>query len=123
MTESHPELTAELRRLAQTLLDTLDPAVRMAAARAASGRPGRCEQVWCPVCAVAALVAGEQHPLLTIVAEHSVSLLAVVRAMTEGLEDTSRAASDPPGTPSSPEPEPVRPRPGHYQHIPIDVDE
>ena len=123
MTESHPELTAELRRLAQTLLDTLDPAVRMAAARAASGSPGKCEQVWCPVCAVAALVSGEQHPLLTVVAEHSVSLLAVVRAMTEGLEETVRTPADPPGAPSSPEPEPARPRPGHYQHIPIDVDE
>ena len=47
----------ELRQLAQTILDRLDPAVRWPrrAAQAAAG-PGKCQQVWCPVCALAALV-------------------------------------------------------------------
>lgn len=79
----HPEIGPELRKLAQVILDRLDPAVRAAAAMATESLTGasRCQQVWCPVCALAALVSGEQHPLLTVIAEHSVSLMNVVRAM------------------------------------------
>ena len=65
MSEFHTDIAPELRQLAQSILDRLDPAVRMAAARATSGSEGKCQQVWCPVCALAALVSGEQHPLLT----------------------------------------------------------
>ena len=99
----HPDLAPELRQLAQTILDRLDPAVRLAAARAAGSGdgPGKCQQVWCPVCALAALVAGEQHPLLTVIAEHSVALLAVIRAI---VEDTADSAGDPSG-PGEPPPE------------------
>ena len=43
--------------------------------------PGRCQQVWCPVCALAALINGEQHPLLGVIAEHSLTLLAVIQKM------------------------------------------
>ncbi len=87
---SHSDLGPELRQLAQLILDRLDPAVRAAATMATDALrgPGRCQQVWCPVCALAALVSGEQHPLLTVIAEHSVALMAVVRAM---------AADPPPG--------------------------
>jgi len=126
MTGSHPDIGPELRQLAQTILDRLDPAVKLAAARAAgSGEgPGKCQQVWCPVCALAALVAGEQHPLLTVVAEHSVALLAVIRAMVENIE-TSREPPEPPPPPSGP-PEGGQPppqEPGRYQHIPVTVEE
>ncbi|HEX2215027.1 MAG TPA: hypothetical protein VHH12_16555, partial [Mycobacterium sp.] len=79
MSGPHPDLGPELRMLAQSILDKLDPAVRLAAARALEGGAGKCQQVWCPVCALAALVAGEHHPLLTVVAEHSVALLAVIK--------------------------------------------
>ena len=83
-TGAHPDLGPELRQLAQSILDRIDPAVRTAAAAAAGADgPGKCQQVWCPVCALAALVSGEQHPLLTVIAEHSVALLTVVRAMVE----------------------------------------
>jgi hypothetical protein len=108
------------------ILDRLDPAVRLAAARAAGSGdgPGKCQQVWCPVCALAALVAGEQHPLLSIVAEHSVALLTVIRAMVENIE----RPPEPP--PESPPPdagpggdEPPPPDPGRYQHIPVTVEE
>ena len=80
MSGAHPDIGPELRQLAQTILDRLDPAVRAAAARAAGGAggsqgPGPCQQLWCPVCALAALVSGEQHPLLTVIADHSVALL------------------------------------------------
>src|SRR6201991_3193612 len=103
MTGSHPDIGPELRQLAQAILDKLDPAVRLAAARAAGSGdgPGKCQQVWCPVCALAALVAGEQHPLLTVVAEHSVALLAVIRAIIEDAAD-AETSPEPPETPPPP---------------------
>ncbi len=129
MTGSHSEIGPELRQLAQTILDRLDPAVRMAAARAAGSgdSPGKCQQVWCPVCALAALAAGEQHPLLTVIAEHSVALLAVVRAVVEDGANTSTPpeppeAPPPPSSPPSGE-EPPPSEPGRYQHIPVTVEE
>jgi hypothetical protein len=112
-----------LRQLAQSILDRLDPAVRLAAARLAASSQGKCEQVWCPVCALAAVMTGEQHPLLTIVAEHSVSLMTVLRAMVETM-DTSK----PPDSPTPPPPDPADPAgpageppsgPGRYQRIPV----
>jgi hypothetical protein len=126
----HSDLAPELRQLAQTILDRLDPAVRLAAARAAGGGdgPGKCQQVWCPVCALAALVAGEQHPLLTVIAEHSVALLAVIRAIIEDTADTAGGPPEPPepppppsGPPGGDEPPPAGP--GRYQHIPVTVEE
>ena len=135
MTGSHPDIGPELRQLAQTILDRLDPAVRLAAARAAGSGdgPGKCQQVWCPVCALAALVAGEQHPLLTVVAEHSVALLTVIRAIIEDTADTADTAHGPkfpepppegpppPDGPGGGEPPPTGP--GRYQHIPVTVEE
>lgn len=113
----HPDLGPELRALAQSILDRIDPAVRAAAAAAVGADgPGKCQQVWCPVCALAALVSGEQHPLLTVIAEHSVALLTVVRAMVEGAESAPKPSQPPPdGTPPS--------GPGRYQHIPVTVEE
>ena len=133
MNGEHPDLGPELRQLAQTILDRLDPALRLAAARtAASGAgPGKCQQVWCPVCALAALASGEQHPLLTVVADHSVALLGVVRALLENAENTENAeqsapTAQPGGPPPPPEPpdgDQPPPGPGRYQHIPVTVEE
>ena len=130
MNSAHPEIPAELRQLAQLLLDRIDPAVRAAAA-VAMGRgdsPGKCQQVWCPVCALAALVNGEQHPLLTVIAEHSVALLAVVRAMAETAGAAAEAPEPPDGPPTGPAPPgpddgPPPTGPGRYQHIPVTVEE
>jgi hypothetical protein len=117
---AHPDIGPELRHLAQAILDRLDPAIRAAAALAAERgeAPGKCQQVWCPVCALAALVAGEQHPLLTIIAEHSVALLTVIRAM---VEDGER--EPPPDGRGPDDGGPDRPGPGRYQHIPVTVEE
>jgi hypothetical protein len=125
---AHPDIGPELRQLAQTILDRLDPAVRTAAAMAsaAGSGPGKCQQVWCPVCALAALVSGEQHPLLTVIAEHSVALLTVVRAMVADID----ASSGPPDGPRPPgggadagdEGSPPAGF-GKYQHIPVTVEE
>jgi hypothetical protein len=128
MSDFHTDLPPELRQLAQSILDKLDPAVRMAAARATSGSEGKCQQVWCPVCALAALVSGEQHPLLGVIAEHGVALLSVVRAMTDAMTDPTGPGSGGPDTPSPPtEPrpggDPPPSAPGHYQHIPVTVED
>lgn len=135
MNGAHSDLGPELRQLAQSILEKLDPAVRLAAARAqsASGGAGRCQQVWCPVCALAALIAGEQHPLLDVVAEHSVALLTLVKAMVDDINtadssaDTGNADT---GTPAGPDPDDTPPpedpppsSPGRYQHIPVSIDE
>jgi hypothetical protein len=122
----HPDIGPELRQLAQSILDKLDPAVRLAAARALAGGQGKCQQVWCPVCALAALVAGEQHPLLTVVAEHSVALLTVIKAVIDGADGGGPKGPDeppdgPPPAPGGDEPPP--PGPGRYQHIPVTVEE
>lgn len=120
----HTDIGPELRQLAQSILDRLDPAVRMAAARAQAGGPGKCEQVWCPVCAIAALISGEQHPLLNVVAEHSVALLTLVKAMVDNIDGARTPPPEPDGPPPGAPPGPATPRePGHYQHIPVIVEE
>jgi hypothetical protein len=118
----HPDLGPELRALAQAILDRLDPAVRAGAAMAAGGGQGKCQQVWCPVCALAALVNGEQHPLLTVVAEHSVALVTMIRAILA--EEDAGPPPQPDGTPSSgpAADSPERPT-SRYQHIPVSVED
>lgn len=125
--KGHADLGPELRQLAQAILDRLDPALRtaatLAAARAQEG-PGRCQQVWCPVCAAAALITGEEHPLLTVVSEHGVALLEVLRAvLNDGAEPP---APEPPGGgpqgPPADSPPDAGPT-GRYQPIPIIVEE
>ncbi len=102
MSGVHPdlgELGPELRKLAQAILDGIDPAVRAAAMRASGDGPGKCQQVWGPVCALAALVTGEEHPLLTVIGEHSVALLAVVRAALADTRDARGPTPPPEGPP------------------------
>jgi hypothetical protein len=74
--------------------------------------------VWCPVCALAALVTGEQHPLLTVIAEHSVALLSVIRAMVDGIDHPP-----PPDGGDGGEPGGDGGTRGRYQHIPVTVEE
>ena len=99
MSRAHIDVGPELRRLAQMILDGIDPAVRAAITMASSGGPGKCQQVWCPVCALAAVVNGEQHPLVTVIADHSVALLDVIRAIVADIDTspTSAPEDDPPG--------------------------
>lgn len=140
MTGIHPDLGPELRQLAQAILNRLDPAVRSASGLASSlaaGRgdgPGRCQQPWCPVCALAALVTGEQHPLLGVVAEHSVALLSVIRALLENADTAGGPSAPPPPPPADSNggppsdstggsPAGTNGGPGRYQHIPVTVQE
>jgi hypothetical protein len=135
MSKPHPELGPELRRLAQVILDGIDPAVRSAAALAAGAGvgTGKCQQVWCPVCALAALATGEQHPLLTVVANHSVALLEAIRAMVDDIDPSSKPTPQPPpdtppdGGATSEAPPGSNGRNGaaktRYEAIPITVEE
>ena len=100
MDKAHSDIGPELRKLAQKILDQIDPAVRLAAAAAVGDGPGtgKCQQVWCPVCALAAVVSGDEHPLLTVIAEHSVNLLTVIRTIVDQVD---RPTPEPPGGPPS----------------------
>lgn len=124
MSGPHTDIGPELRALAQTILDRLDPAVRAGAAMAAgaAGEPGKCQQVWCPVCALAALVNGEQHPLLTVIADHSVALVTMIRTMVaeQGPPEEPGPGGAPPDEPG---PDAPGPSPGRYQHITVTVEE
>jgi hypothetical protein len=125
---AHPEIGPELRKLAQAILDGIDPAVRMAATLTAGDGPGtgKCQQIWCPVCALAAVATGDQHPLITMIADHSIALLEVIRSL---VDDIDRSAKPPPDGPPGGEP----PTDGgaaddagvtsHYQPIPVTIEE
>lgn len=98
MSGTHFDLGPELRGLAQMILDGIDPAVRAAAALTAGkgAGTGKCQQVWCPVCALGALATGDQHPLLTVIADHSIALLEVIRSIVNDVNDRSSPPSEPP---------------------------
>jgi hypothetical protein len=128
MSGAHSEIGPELRKLAQAILDGIDPAVRTAAALTAGAGvgTGKCQQVWCPVCALAALATGDQHPLLTVIADHSIALLEVIRDIVADMDRSSRPTPEPPDGPpggggtgtGSGEASKTR-----YQHIPVTVEE
>ena len=124
MSGGHAEIGPELRQLAQAILDRLDPAVRGAAIMAAEGLrgPGRCQQVWCPVCALAALISGEEHPMLNLIAEHSVTLMAMIRSMVaDAGEQPGGEATAEPSEPTVPGGSPNGN--GRYHDIPIVVED
>ena len=126
MSGVHPDLGPELRQLAQTLLDRIDPAIRLGLTTLLSGADGsaKCEQVWCPVCALVALARDEQHPMLTAIAEHSTALLTVVRSLLDdGASPGSPEPAQPPEPPTDPSGASSPPGAGCYQSIPITVEE
>ncbi len=126
MTGAHSDIGPELRKLAQKILDQIDPAIRLAAARAVGDGPGTgtCQQVWCPVCALAAVVTGDEHPLLTVIADHSVALLAVIRTLVDQVDRPPPPPPDgPPGGHGVTNP-PDEPAPSsRYQPITVTVEE
>ncbi|GBG37189.1 hypothetical protein [Mycobacterium montefiorense] len=132
MSKAHSDLGPELRRLAEAILDGIDPAVRMAAAMTAGNGPGtgKCQQIWCPVCALAALATGDQHPLLTVIADHSIALLEVIRAIVDDIDRSAKPAPQPPpdgpgGGGAHAEDAPADDANGRtrYQPIPVTIEE
>ena len=129
MSGAHPEIGPELRRLAQSILDGIDPAVRAAAALTAGAGvgTGKCQQVWCPVCALAALATGDQHPLLSAIADHSIALLEVIRDIVNDVDRSSKPPPQPPDGSPGGGPGPAAdtdeaPR-TRYQPIPVTLEE
>ncbi len=125
MSGVHPDIGPELRKLAQSILDGIDPAVRLAATRALGdgAGTGKCQQVWCPVCALAAVVKGEEHPLLTVIAEHSVALLAVIRAVIDQVDGSTPPPDGPSGGGAQADTSAETETPSRYQPITVTIEE
>ncbi len=125
MTGVHPDIGPELRKLAQSIVDGIDPAVRLAASRALGdgAGTGKCQQLWCPVCALAAVVTGEEHPLLAVIAEHSVALLAMIRAVVEQVDGSTPPPQGPPGGGTEPDTAADDGATRRYQPITVTVEE
>lgn len=112
MSDTQPDPSFELQQLAQTILAVLEPLIHAAeafASAAGAGAPGKCTQVWCPVCAMAAVASGEQHPLATMIADHGSSLLLLIRAMAtpddpEPTRDRADGVDHTPGAPGAYQP-------------------
>ncbi len=121
--QQHSDIAPELRILAQSILDRLDPAVKLLAAKTQAGGAGKCEQVWCPVCAIAALMSGEQHPLLNVLAEHSVALLTLVKAMLDNFDSSPPQPHDPCEQDQSKPGRTAPPEPGHYEPITVVIED
>ncbi|HYH31400.1 MAG TPA: hypothetical protein VD903_13525 [Pseudonocardia sp.] len=98
---AHAGVGEELRSLALTALDRIDPVIdRMRDGTAADdGGTGTCAA--CPVCAVLAALRGERPELAARMAEHAAGLVAVLRAALE--EGAPAPAPD-----AAPEPPPAR---------------
>ncbi|MFX0573001.1 hypothetical protein [Nocardia nepalensis] len=75
------EFAAELRLLAEAVLERVEPVLR----RAADGQPDWSSCSWCPVCAAAALVRGEHHDMLATVADHGTAIVTVLREALAGV--------------------------------------
>lgn len=96
MTGDHTELVTELRALADTVLDQLDPILQKVAAGtgADTGDRSACSSCsWCPLCALAALIRGEQHDLVTLVAGQASTFLAALREALDAHERATTATS------------------------------
>ncbi|WP_024803737.1 hypothetical protein [Nocardia sp. BMG51109] len=113
------ELTEELRLLAETMLERVEPMLRRAAAEDRAEWSG-CG--WCPVCAAVALLRGEHHDVLTAVAEHGTAIVTVLREALSGLpvDPVFPPGSDPDGGAPRDTAEPGS-RPGASGYVPIPV--
>src|SRR5690606_4015196 len=78
--DAFTEFAEELRMLAETVLERVEPTLRSAA----EDRPEWSSCSWCPVCATAALVRGEHHDVLTALADHGTAIVTVLREALAG---------------------------------------
>ncbi|WP_062988761.1 hypothetical protein [Nocardia anaemiae] len=75
------EFAAELKLLAEAVLERVEPVLR----RAADGQPDWSSCSWCPICAAAALARGEHHDVLAVVADHGTAIVTVLREALAGV--------------------------------------
>lgn len=96
MNDEHAQVLAELRALAEGVLERLEPVLqRAASAPSAPAKDGegpsedgpRSTCTWCPVCALVAMIRGEQHELLTLLAGQAAAVIAVLRQLLEERRD------------------------------------
>lgn len=105
MTTPHADLADEFRALARAALERMEPLLRGAEDDPAAGEPWQgC--TWCPLCAAAALVKGERHPLITALAREGEHLLIVLRALLHdhAAEAHGHASPDPYAAATAPGP-------------------
>ncbi|WP_233608671.1 hypothetical protein [Nocardia stercoris] len=76
------EFTEELRLLAETLLERVEPVLRRAAAESGADA-GPC--AWCPMCAAAALLKGDHHDVVAAIAGHGTAIVTVLREALAGV--------------------------------------
>lgn len=104
----HEALLADLRIIADTVLDRVETLVHQVAASpgaaaadttAADGAdavpPAGDGCTWCPLCAIAALVRGENHELLTRLATQIAALIAWIRDLLARVLPQPDPAPDP----------------------------
>lgn len=92
---SHPGFPHELRSLALTALDRLDPVLDRIRAEPVAGTPfAESPCAVCPVCVVISVLRGERSELAVRLAEQAAGLVAVLRA---ALEDTDSRDGGGPG--------------------------
>jgi hypothetical protein len=77
----HEGIGEDLRALALTALDRIDPVLDRMRTEPASESPETCAS--CPICAVIAALRGERPELAARLAEHAAGLVAVLRAALE----------------------------------------
>ncbi|WP_216910008.1 hypothetical protein [Nocardia noduli] len=74
------EFAEELKLLAETVLERVEPVLRHAA-----DQPGEWSSCsWCPVCAAAALMRGEHHEVVAAIADHGTAIVTVLREALAG---------------------------------------
>lgn len=86
------EVVAELRALAEALLDRLDPWLS-AGAGPDGGTAGAAACGWCPLCALAAALRGERPELARRLAEQGAGWIGVVRALLDSHDQSCPATS------------------------------
>jgi hypothetical protein len=99
--DGHEGVGEELRVLALTALDRIDPVLdrlrtEQGSTEPGSEAPGPCAS--CPVCAVIAALRGERPELVVRLAEHAAGLVSVLRAALDegGTAPAAGHVADPP---------------------------
>lgn len=125
MSEDYGEFVEELRLLAETVLERVEPALRQAAVGIDQQEWAGCS--WCPVCAAVALLRGEHHDLVAVLADHGTAMVTVLREAIAGIpvepvmpEDFPMGGQSRRQRPPAPKAEP-RPSPKPYQPIPVTI--
>ena len=96
MSTERSDVAAELWALAETVMIRLEPVLRQAMEDQRDRPRQGC--TWCPVCALAALVRGEQHDLLTLVATEGATVVAALRRILA--EHAGETTGDRPAPPA-----------------------